>query len=390
MSDYQVNVVKIDKVEKHPDADRLDVVTIGGYLCIANKNDDGSSRYKEGELVVYIPEGSVMPLWMMKEMDFWDINKDKPAFRYVKAKKLRGIFSQGILYPTDNSCVVIKYPNRYEGIVVKEGDDVAEFLGITKYEPPVPISMQGQASGEFAKYTMKVDFESIQKNMRLFDPEDEVIVTEKLHGTQCIIGYIPGLNHPDLLNGNILVTSKGVGAQGFVYKNLDVNKDNLYVKMLNETITDSMLEVLENVVKNGGVEITSIHIFGEIFGIGVQDLGYGFNKPQLRIFDIAINREFMPYDLMVEFVYDLGLDPVPILYRGKFDLEEFLPLRDGPTTQWARKDSLIAEDRDKAHIREGIVIKAVDGSYHPRYGRKIAKWVSPSYLLRKGNTTEFA
>ena len=35
MSEFAVEVVKIDNVYNHPDADRLTIVEIGGYKCIS-------------------------------------------------------------------------------------------------------------------------------------------------------------------------------------------------------------------------------------------------------------------------------------------------------------------------------------------------------------------
>ena len=38
---------------------------------------------------------------------------------------------------------------------------------------------------------------------------------------------------------------------------------------------------------------------------------------------------------------------------------------------------------DYAHIREGVVIKAMDGSSDKQYGRKVAKSIIEAYLLRQ-------
>ena len=62
MSDFEVLVYRIEEpVENHPDADRLSLIKIQGYTCISAKLEDGSHRYKQGELVAYIPEGAVLP-----------------------------------------------------------------------------------------------------------------------------------------------------------------------------------------------------------------------------------------------------------------------------------------------------------------------------------------
>ena len=75
---------------------------------------------------------------------------------------------------------------------------------------------------------------------------------------------------------------------------------------------------------------------------------------------------------------------VPVLYVGPFSKAVVLEHTDGNTViQPAHTRNYIEQ------IREGVVVKATDGSYHKHYGRKIAKSVSNAYLLRKGDTTEF-
>lgn len=102
MADFQVRVVKIDEVIKHPNADSLTINRIGGYECISNLKEDGTPRYKAGDLVVYIPEAALLPEWMLQKMGFWDQGRGTLSGsrgNRVKAIRLRGIISQGILYP---------------------------------------------------------------------------------------------------------------------------------------------------------------------------------------------------------------------------------------------------------------------------------------------------
>jgi|GEM_PF-3298333 len=192
MANFEVNVVKIDDVIDHPDADRLTIVKIGGYNCIANKKEDGSWRYQKGDLVVYIPEQAVVPEWLLKDMGFWDDEKGKGMLAgskgdRVKAIKLRGVFSQGILMPVHQTTEgqwghYIRTPKL---LIVHEGLDVAEFLGIEKFIPQIPASMSGEvwnASG----MTLNYDIDNIQKYPDIFKEGEYVSVTEKLHG--CLHG----------------------------------------------------------------------------------------------------------------------------------------------------------------------------------------------------------
>lgn len=390
MAEFAVRVVQIDQpVEDHPDADRLSIIKIGGYLCISAKveNEDGSlrHRYSVGDLVVYVPEGAVVPEYILRE-GFWSEKDNKGILAgskgdRVKAKRLRGIFSQGLLLGVEmdekssvggpNRGAIIGKDGKY--VLVREGVDVAEDLGITKYEPPIPVAMAGEVASIFG-YTSGYDFESIQSVTDLFTVGEDVVATEKLHGTNCQIGYVPGLNHEELFfGGDIYVGSKGLSAKGLVMKNNEANAGNLYVRTLNALLDAGLgekIKALSETIEGN----PAIRIFGEVYGKGVQDLAYGLNAPAFAVFDIKIGDEFVAYDDRIKIAAELGLAVVPTLYEGPYDLDALIVHRDG-------KDTLSG-----TNVREGIVIVARDGGRNPMHGRKIGKWVSPAYLERKGGT----
>lgn len=389
MAEFAVRVVEIkEPVEDHPDADRLSIIKIGGYLCISAKveNEDGTlrHRYKVGDLVVYVPEGAVVPDYILRD-GFWDEKNQKGILagskgNRVKAKRLRGIFSQGLLLGVDmEEASLIGAEQRGwigdkdgTGILVRAGYDVAEHLGIIKYEPPIPTSLAGDVVSIYG-YTSKYDFESIQSVTDLFEVGELVVATEKLHGTNCQIGYVPDLNHEDLFfGGAVYVGSKGLSAKGLVMKNAKSNDGNLYVRTLNALLADGFGERLKAASDaRGGA---AIRVFGEVYGKGVQDLAYGLSTTTFAAFDIKVGDHFLPYDERLSLAEELGLPVVPTLYEGPYDLDALIVHRDG-------KDTISG-----TNVREGIVIVARDGGRHPHHGRKIGKWVSPDYLERKGGT----
>lgn len=375
MSDFAVRVVEITQpVEHHPDADRLSLIRIDGYVCISAKLDDGSHRYKMGDLVVYVPEAAVVPEYLLKP-GFWNDEKGKGILSgtkgdRVKAMRLRGIFSQGILFAVENDGQGSYTLRGEDGTYnfVKAGDDVAEILGITKYDPPVPIALQGEVCNIHGK-TAKYDFESIQSVPDLFTAGELVVATEKLHGTNTQIGYVPGLNHEELFfDGCLYVGSKGLTGQGLVMKDNEANDGNLYVKNLRELLLTGFGERIKAYAEGRGAPV---RVFGEIYGAGVQKgYGYGHSTPAFAIFDIQVGYEYVDYEQMVAIAAYLGLPTVPLLYEGPYDLDVLVTYRDG-------RDTLAS-----ANLREGIVIKARDGGRHPYHGRKIGKWVSPDYLVK--------
>lgn len=218
----------------------------------------------------------------------------------------------------------------------------------------------------------------------LFEPGEEVVATEKLHGTFCAIVLEPGLNHPEMFGrtGDILVHSKGLGANGLAFKNNEANAGNLYVRALNALLDDGLEDKLLAGYDFTGVK--NIALIGEVFGKGVQDLHYGLDRPGFRVFDVRVHhvfgQQYLRHDEVVDLLGRIGVDMVPIVYHGPFDVTSLESVRDGKTMLGG------------ANIREGIVVRSASESIHPIHGRKVTKMISPDYLLRKvkgGEATEY-
>ena len=153
-----------------------------------------------------------------------------------------------------------------------EEEDLAEALDIVKYEPEVPVHMQGEVCN-LRGHTPRYDIESIQKFPGVLRDGEEVVFTEKLHGTWTCFGFHPGLGHPDLLEGGTIITSKGNADTGFAFKWTDANASNLYVM----SFRAAMLETGRWDRVRAASERTGepVYILGETFGKKVQDLDYG-------------------------------------------------------------------------------------------------------------------
>ena len=390
MAEFEVKVVRIDDVIDHPNADRLTIVKIGGYRCIANKKEDGSWRYAAGDLVVYIPEQAVVPETTLKLIGFWDEEKGKGMLAgskgdRVKAIKLRDVFSQGILVPVEKEVPEKAITNAVKFIgddgevhhqVVHEGMDVADLFGIIKYEPPIPTQMAGEVWNAAGK-TIRYDVENIQKYPDVFKDGEYVVATEKLHGTWCCYGI-----HVSQVDGERIsvVTSKGLSAKGLAFKFYEKNmRSNLYLQVLErsrDTEDEDILERLESWMFDNDVE-EPVYLLGEIFGRGVQDLGYGEPVPVFRLFDVYVGQpgqgRYMGVEEKSVLAKELNIDTVPFLYRGPFSMEKMEELRDG-------------QDFSGSNIREGIIILPLEEREDLELGRVQLKFVSPAYLLRKGGT----
>ena len=155
MSTHSCDVVEV-KLETHPNADTLSIVRVGGWQCLVRTDD-----WKDGDLAVYVPPDSIVP-------------QGDPQFEFlgdhrrVKAKKLRGVWSAGLLVPAPEGAQV--------------GEDLMEKLGIEHYEPPLPMSTGGDnvkpPAGVFPVY----DVENFNRYPDVIQPGERVIITEKIHG----------------------------------------------------------------------------------------------------------------------------------------------------------------------------------------------------------------
>jgi len=364
MSNFYVKVYEA-KIETHPNADAIEICKIGDYSSIVRKGE-----FKSGDLVAYIPEASLVPKDILTELGLVD-KLSGPGGNRVKAVKLRGIVSQGLVYRARENWSV--------------GDDVTDELGIVKYEPEIPVALRGNYMNAGLNRTMKYDIENFRKFPNLIHEGEEVVFAEKLHGTFCCVGVMPDLDE----DGNRLsVSSKGLGASGlaFRYKHPD-NVANIYCRIANKLET----QLIEAIGNNS----EPIFILGEIFGNGVQDLTYGCSAGEVhfRAFDVYVgtrdNGHFLSDKDLEQFLVNVNIPRVPVLYRGPFSREVLNQYTNGKETFSGKS----------ACIREGIVMRPVEertvaSSRNPDkfdgvFGRVQLKSVSDAYLFRKGNATEF-
>lgn len=379
MSTFEVKVYRLT-IEPHHNADTLELAVVGDYRSIVRKG-----QFETGDLGVYIPEGSIVPDWLIEKLGL--VGKlAGPQHNRVKAVKLRGVVSQGLIYPVQTQfsefCDTLEV---YYSITTQNGtafvngvgDNVADKLGITKWEPPIPVHMAGEVFNAFG-YTINYDIENIKKFPDILVEGEEVIMTEKLHGTWTCLGYHPAV-------GNV-VTSKGLSGQGLAFKFNEANKDNLYIRTLEstkkstergieETIIARMIDVIDSAAE-------PFYILGETFGRGVQDLTYGTTKPEFRVFDIYRGEpgkgSYVNYDDLVRLCNKLEVELVPLVYRGPYSKAKLLEMTSGKETLSGKA----------TNIREGVVVKPVIERHDDTIGRVQLKSVSDAYLLRGGEVTE--
>lgn len=364
MSTFEVKARKIEVLD-HPNADRLSLAKIDGYVAVIGKDS-----LKTGDLVIYIPEGSIVPEKIQEELgvvdklaggsvvEFTKMDSDKPMTRKlkdrVKAVRLRGVLSQGLVYKPNMELV--------------EGQDYAEQLGITKYAPPVPMEMSGKVEHD-PRVETYTDIENIKRYPDVLQKNDMVRVSEKIHGTATCLHYS---------EGDLFVSSKGLAkSQQAILE----TEGNVYWKALRENGID---EVLPLIAKE--MEAYKVILYGETFG-SVQDLKYGVpaGKVEFRAFDLKVQKtpqqpsQYVDADLFDAMCKKHGIAQVPVLFQGLWKDIPLQQLTNGKETVSGKETG----------IREGVVIRTLKERTDPLIGRVVLKSVSDDYLTRKGEATEY-
>ena len=363
--ELEVKVVNILDVQAHGNADNLEIALIHGYKCVIRKN-----TFRAGDPAVYLPETSVLPRSTLEAMDLWDHQQNKGKLAGTQGNRihpiqLRGVVSQGLLAPVPPG--------------LHPGDDAAEYYGITKWIPEIPEHMNGVVTNIDMRRP-EYDVDDILRWPDVLQEGETVVYTEKLHGTLASYTCVPGLNHPDLYQGNTIISCKDL-RQHTCFKYSQENEGNLYVNTFKrKLINTGAWEQIDRMSAEWNEPIT---LFGEMFGAGVQDLHYGQakNDKGFRIFDVHAGDpsegRYLESQELLELCEELNLLTVPVLYTGP---------------HWPQLLNKLTQGRDNisgANILEGTVITTSPERKHPELGRVKLKNINPAYHFRKGNRTDY-
>jgi len=340
------SIKTIDKLEPIEGADRIELATVGGWKVVVAK-DVG---HQEGNKVVYCEIDSFLPIEpefeFLRKSSYKKLADGTEGFR-LKTIRLRGQYSQGLIIPIRDAMKIIE--RKYGEIasnMLREGKEVTELLGITKWEPPVPANLSGLVKGQFPSFIQKTDEERIQNlTSELEEWKKQNItfyMTEKLDGSSATF-YLRD------------------GEFGVCSRNLDLleTEDNTYWKVARELKIEEKLSELGR----------NIAIQGELIGEGIQKNPYKIKGHTVRFFNVFDIDKFekVSRDEFLEIIVDkMSLETVPV---------HMLPL---PLTHDVAGLLELAEGKsqlNKDTEREGLVIRSLDN--------KISfKAISNKFLLK--------
>lgn len=342
MSTHSVDVIRIDEILPHPNADKLEIVKIYEFTCCVRKGD-----WKPGNLAAYIEPDYVVDV-RRPEFSFLRC-KDTRDEERIKPKRLRGIMSQGLLIPAPAGS--------------KEGDNVIEQLGVKRYVPPMTGRPNGSRPGHVKSsnaiagpegWYPKYDLENWRKYSRLMVEGEKVYVTEKLHGANAKFRFHDG----EMYCGS---RTRWVANDGENSWSMALQQ-NPWIAAFCENNPD-------------------LTVYGEIYG-WVQDLKYGHEKGEIsfRAFDLLRGNTWLDAEDLWSTLFRQNLEEinegsqllgVPLIVVGEYSKDMINQFVDGQTT---------IPQAD--HVREGIVIKPSKERCDIRLGRVALKCVSNEYLVR--------
>ena len=310
------SIERIKSVQKHPNADALDVVQVLGYSCIVKRD-----QFQTGQLVVLIQPDVVLPdaPWAT----FYKAKSNR-----VKAIRLRQVWSMGIV---ESLAILGSVPQDLDPITdAHEGYEVSGMLGVTKYEPPLPQDVN--AKGHLPHGLNKTDEERYQNILNL--PWGAIVdVTLKIDGQSSTVYH-------------------KAGDYGVTTRAMDLKMDSVN----NYTVaTKNFLDKFIYFCRDKNLNLA---LRGEVYGKGIQAHS---NNPHAKkelgfaLFSVlnldTLNYEGTDSPLYFEKIAkELGIETVPILEKSVVLTPELIQKYD---------EGLQTINGEPF---EGVVIKLPDGS----------------------------
>jgi hypothetical protein len=200
---YLAQVVQLDVLEKHPNADKLQIATVQNCKVVTGLDA------KVGDWYVYIPVESQLSHEFLSWSNSFaksELNSDPkakgyfPTSRRVKMVKLRDVYSNGYIFPYKELQNFVKEHCGEKLVDVHPNvcfDTVCGQLFIQKYVVPVKEApVRGERTkGKIKKVTRLIpgqfnfhpDTDNLRKELEQIEPDDYISITNKYHGSNGIV-----------------------------------------------------------------------------------------------------------------------------------------------------------------------------------------------------------
>lgn len=326
MSTHSVNIIEIEEVRPHGNAERLEIIPVGGWQAVVKKG-----QFKPGDRAVYIEPDYTVPT---DRPEFAFLAKQGRERHRLKAVRLRGELSYGLLIPV---------PDVIAGSAV--GTNVMGDLGVARWEPEVKLTMADELPQDQwpATFAPKFDIESYEKFPHVIADGEIVVVTEKVHGANARYTFVDGVFHQGSRQRWLVPDGGHIWARAAAH--------NPAIRAWCE-------------VNPGAV------LYGEVYG-NVQSLTYGLGKGEVRFIAFAASSkgQWRDQPALFDELASAGITHCPVLHIGPFDHALIKTL--------AEQESRVA--RIDGHMMEGVVIVPERERFHGSIGRVAVKHISNRY-----------
>lgn len=337
----------------HPSDGSLTSLTLIKFEDIAWQCVAKAGEFSPGDLAVYIEISSIVP--------------EHPVFEFLRARhwkvktvRLCGVLSQGLALPLnvlhDMWPELLEVPEEDFLASFLPGKDVTEFVGVTRYEPPVDVRING--SGRVSTF-----------------PTDVVPKTdeERIQSVPHILEHFKGMG--------VVATLKHDGTSATYFWDAEKNKLRVCSRNMEKMDPDDsvywkIVEMYPDVVRMCEENPTLV-FQGEITAPGIQKNPMGRTKPVFTVFNVY-DREagnYMPYFYAEWLVFTYNVPFVEVVH------------------QWESFESTVPElleiakgNYESGKPREGIVLRPwMEERYvYVLGGRLSCKVINNDYLEKGG------
>jgi len=224
------------------------------------------------------------------------------------------------------------------------------------------------------------DVENINNFPDVFVEGEEVVVLEKVDGTNGRVGFEMSMV------GEVVRTELKAGSMS--YKRTmpllwDLSSNPYWYPWTLSPVINMLKYyngIFEKEIKHSTFRVYRVTLFGEVYGGSIRgghkSMDYGTpNNYGFATFGLKVDGEFLNWDKFESLCGRFKVPTVPVVAQIPFDFEIMKKLATG--------DSILAGRNGKAQIREGIVVYPVKERRDPKLGRAILKILNPEYLIMK-------
>lgn len=279
-------IVKITDLQPIDGADRIERATVLGWSVVVKKG-----LHQIGNDVVFVFPDTLIP------KKFLDESYDGEEKIRLKTVKLRGQYSAGLILPLSI------LPSNIE---IDYTIDYSEYLGIEKYEAPIPARLSGKVLGSFPTHLVsKTDELNYRSNPEAIEElneerfkDSEFIATLKLDGTSATYVY-----NKQTMHNAFRVCSRNL--------ELDRDEESVYWKIAKQ------YQIEEKLKENN----LFLAIQGEIVGEGIQKNPLKLKGQHFYVFLIKDLEEsrWLGWDETEKICNQIGLSTVPVVARYRKD-----------------------------------------------------------------------